>query len=91
MVPKAVKHKGGTLLNSKNQILRQSNNKYIFTGAQILTRSVFGGRKVKPFSMNKIWDELIRKKNIIGICSRYKFFHINNYKIYKKLNKKFIG
>lgn len=83
--------KGDFNINSKNQILRQLNNKYIFTGAQILTRSVFGGRKVKPFSMNKIWDELIRKKNLIGICSRYKFFHINNYKIYKKLNKKFIG
>ena len=41
--------------------------------------------------MNKVWDELIRNKELIGIKSRQKFFHINNYKIYKKLNKKIIG
>ena len=83
--------RGDFNLNSKNEILRQKNNKFIFTGAQIITRSVFKKRKIKPFSMNKVWDELIRNKELIGIKSRQKFFHINNYKIYKKLNKKIIG
>ena len=83
--------KGDFNLNSKNEILRQKNNKFIFTGAQIINRSVFKKRKIKPFSMNKVWDDLIKNKELIGVASRQKFFHINNYKIYKKLNKKVIG
>ena len=51
--------KGDFNLNSKNEILRQKNNKFIFTGAQIIDRSVFKKRKIKPFSMNKVWNELI--------------------------------
>ncbi len=82
--------KGDFNLNSKNEISRQKNNKLIFTGAQIIDRSVFKKRKIKPFSMNKVWHDLIKKKQLIGITSRKKFFHINNYKIYRKLNKKFI-
>ena len=82
--------KGDFNLNSKNEILRQKNNKFIFTGAQIINRSVFKKRKIKPFSMNKVWDELIKKRNLLGVSSQIKFFHINSYKIYKKLNKKVI-
>ena len=83
--------KGDFNLNSKNEILRQKNNKFIFTGAQIINRSVFKKRKIKSFSMNKVWDNLIKEKNLFGVVIHKKFFHINNYKIYKKLNKKVIG
>jgi len=83
--------KGDFNLNSKNEILRQKNNKFIFTGVQIISRSIFKKKKIKPFSMNKVWDDLIKNKKLLGVASRQKFFHINNYKIYKKLNKKFIG
>ena len=82
--------KGYFNLNSKNQIFREKNNKFIFTGAQIINRSVFKKRKIKPFSINKIWDDLIKNKGLLGITSKQKFFHINSYKIYKKLNKKTI-
>ena len=76
--------KGDFNLNSKNEVLRQKNNRFIFTGAQIINRSVFKKRKIKPFSINKVWDDLIKNKKLIGIVSKQKFFHINNYKIYKK-------
>ena len=79
--------KGDFNLNSRKQVLRQKNNKLIFTGAQILTRSVFKSKKIKPFSMNKVWDNLIKKKELVGILSKQKFLHINNYKIYRKLIK----
>ena len=79
--------KGDFNLNSRKQVLRQKNNKLIFTGAQILTRSVFKSKKVKPFSMNKVWNNLINKKELVGIVSKQKFLHINNYKIYMKLIK----
>ena len=83
--------KGDFNLNFKKQILRQRNNKFIFTGAQIINRSIFKRKKIKSFSMNKVWDELISTRKLLGIPSRQRFFHINNYKIYKKLNKKVIG
>ena len=79
--------KGDFNLNSRKEILREKNNKFIFTGAQIITRSVFKSKKVKPFSMNKVWDDLIKKRELIGIISKQKFLHINNFKIYKKLVK----
>ena len=83
--------KGDFNLSSKNEILRYKNNKFIFTGAQIISRSIFKKRKIKPFSMNKVWDDLLKDKELLGVLSRQKFYHINNYKIYKKLNKKVIG
>ena len=83
--------KGDFNLNSKNEILRQKNNKFIFTGVQIINRSVFKKRKIRPFSMNKVWDDLIRSKELLGVTSKQRFFHINSYKIYKKLNRKIIG
>ena len=82
--------KGDFNLGSQNQVTRQKNNRFIFTGAQIINRSVFKNRKIKPFSINKVWDDLIKKEHLLGVVSRQKFFHLNNYKIFKKLNKKII-
>ena len=83
--------RGDFNLNSKNEILRQKNNRFIFTGAQIINRSIFKKRKIKPFSMNEVWDDLMKNNQLLGVTSRQKFFHINSYKVYKKLNKKIIG
>ena len=80
--------KGDFNLNKKNEVLRQKNNKLIFTGAQIISRTVFKRKKIEPFSMNKIWNNLIERKELIGTISRQKFFHVNNYKTFKKLVKK---
>lgn len=80
--------KGDFNLSSKNKVLRQKKNKFIFTGAQIINRSIFNKKKIEPFSMNKIWDNLIKRKKLIGVISKKKFFHINSYKVYKKINKK---
>ena len=80
--------KGDFNLNSNNEISRRKKNKFIFTGAQIINRSVFKYKKIKPFSINIVWNDLIKNKKLIGIKSKQKFFHINNYKIYKKLYKK---
>ena len=82
--------RGDFNLNSKNQILREKKNNFIFIGAQIINRSIFKNRKTKSFSMNKVWDDLIKKNQLLGVKSKQRFFHINNYKTYKKLTKKFI-
>jgi len=74
-----------------NSIAREASNQYIFTGAQIINRSIFENINEKIFSMNLIWDNMIKKKKLLGQESSQTFFHVNNFKVYKQLNKlKFI-
>ena len=77
--------KGDFNINSKQEIKRDQKNEFIFTGAQILNRSIFDGRKIKPFSMNLVWNSLIKKKHLFGIRSKNKFYHLNSLKILKKM------
>ena len=76
--------KGDFNLND-NLINRDNNNKYIFTGLQILNQSVFDFIVDKKFSMNKIWDHLIHNKRLLGIESNQKFYHLNTKEIYDKI------
>ena len=77
---------------TNNQIItREKINNYIFTGAQIINRSIFNGVSKKFFSMNLIWDLLIQKQILLAQESNQTFFHINNLNIFKELEKlKFI-
>ena len=83
--------KGDFNFTEKNCIIREANNHYIFTGAQIINRSIFKTINEKIFSMNQIWDKMIKEKRLLGQESSQTFFHVNNFKVYEKLNKlKFI-
>ena len=77
---------------SDNKIInREKNNNYIFTGAQIINRSIFNDIHKKIFSMNLIWDQLIQKKKLLAQESSQNFFHVNSLEIFKELEKlKFI-
>ena len=78
-------------INSQQIITREESNNYIFTGAQIMDRSIFSEMKKKIFSMNLIWDQLIKKKILLAQESNQTFFHVNNLEIFKELEKlKFI-
>ena len=68
-------------------ISRDSNNKFIFTGLQILDKSAFSSMKGRIFSMNRIWNYLIKDKSLAGIESKEKFYHINTKEVYDKLVK----
>jgi MurNAc alpha-1-phosphate uridylyltransferase len=70
-----------------NQIIRGITNQHIFTGAQIINRSVFEDIKEKIFSMNLVWNQMIKNKKLLGQESTQTFFHVNNFKVYKKLNQ----
>ena len=76
--------KGDFNLNKKF-ITKKRNNKYIYTGLQIINRSIFKISNKKIFSMNEIWENLIKKNNLIGLKSNQKFYHLNTFKAYKKL------
>ena len=66
-------------------ISRDNSNKLIFTGLQILDQSVFSAVKEKIFSMNKVWDNLIENKLLVGNESKLKFYHLNTKEIYDKI------
>ena len=83
--------KGDFNFTDNNYITREASNHYIFTGAQIISRSIFETINEKIFSMNLIWDNMIREKKLLGQESSQTFFHVNNFKVYEQLNKlKFI-
>ena len=66
-------------------ISRDINNELIFTGLQVLDQSVFRAIKDKIFSMNDIWNNLIKNDSLIGSESKQKFYHLNTKKIYDKI------
>ena len=80
------KLKGDFILN--NNILEKNiKNEFIFTGAQIISKSLFLGVKSNKFSINKIWDKLLDNKNLYGHEFKDKFYHVTDLEIYNSLIK----
>ena len=76
--------KGDFNLNNEN-ISKDDKNQFIFTGLQIINRSVLMSEKSEVFSMNKVWNKLIKDKNLFGLESNKKFYHLNTSDMYKKI------
>ena len=73
--------------NLKNKIItKDKKNQYIFTGLQIISRDNLDFISKKVFSINEVWNNLIDKKNLYGIESNQKFYHLNSIKMYKKIS-----
>ena len=66
-------------------ISRDNSNEFIFTGLQILDQSVFSPIRNKIFSMNKIWDYLIKENSLYGTESKQMFYHLNTKEMYEKI------
>lgn len=80
------KLKGDFILN--NNILEKNiKNEFIFTGAQIISKSLFSVVKSNKFSINKIWDKLLDNKNLYGHEFKDKFYHVTDLEIYNSLIK----
>ena len=69
----------------KNNLINKNDRRYIYTGCQILNKSVLINEKITNFPINKIWLELIKKKKLNGYESKIKFNHVSNLEIFKKL------
>ena len=76
--------KGDFNLNNE-KISKESENQFIFTGLQIINRSVFTNEKSEVFSLNKVWNKLIKNKNLLGLESNQKFYHLNTSDMYRKI------
>jgi len=77
----------GDFFMENNILNKTGDKKFIFTGCQIIKKSIFDHHKVEKFSMNLIWQEMILKKNLHGFESNEKFTHLTDLEIYKKLTK----
>ena len=71
--------------NLENNLINQNDKKYIYTGCQILNKSIFENKKITNFSITNIWSDLIREKHLNGFESKLKFYHATNLDIFKKL------
>ena len=74
--------------NLKNNIIKKDElNNLIYTGCQILNKSLFDSYVVSNFSILNIWNELINKDKLYGFESLEDFRHLTDLNIYKQLLK----
>jgi N-acetyl-alpha-D-muramate 1-phosphate uridylyltransferase len=71
----------------KNIIKKDEFNHLIYTGCQILNKSLFNSYEVGNFSISNIWNELINKDELYGFESLEDFIHLTDLNIYKQLLK----
>ena len=68
------------------QLSKDISNEFIYTGCQILNRKIFKKIQKNIFSISKIWNELLEKKELYGYESKKDFVHLTDIEIYNKLN-----
>ena len=71
----------------KNIIKKDELNRLIYTGCQILNKSLFNSYEVSNFSISNIWNKLIDKDQLYGFESLEDFRHLTDLNIYKQLLK----
>ena len=70
-----------------NLVSKENINNYIFTGCQILNKSIFSSINKDKFSISEVWDKEINLKQLYGIESVNEFLHVTDLDIYKKMCK----
>lgn len=71
-----------------NNLKKNHDKNYIYTGCQIINKKIFKNLSKKIFSMNEIWDNYIEKENLHGFESNIEFLHLTDKEIYEKLLQK---
>ena len=77
---------GGDFNLKDKFVLKDKQNKFIFTGLQIIRRDNFNLIKKKVFSLNEVWNKLIQAQNLYGAISNQKFYHLNTIEMFKKIS-----
>jgi N-acetyl-alpha-D-muramate 1-phosphate uridylyltransferase len=70
-----------------NKIKKDDQNDLIYTGCQIINKSLFKSYSVNNFSISEVWNELIDKNKLYGYESSEEFYHLTNLKVYEELLK----
>ena len=71
----------------ENKIKKDDQNDLIYTGCQIINKSLFESYSVNNFSISEIWNELVSKNELYGYESLENFYHLTNLKVYEELLK----
>ena len=71
----------------KNRIKKEINNKFIYTGCQIINKSLFDDFLSKNFPVSEVWNKLIDIDQLYGYESLEYFKHVTNIQVYNKLLK----
>jgi len=71
----------------KNIIKKDELNCLIYTGCQIMNKSLFDSYEVRNFSISNIWNELINKDELFGFESLEDYRHLTDLNIYNQLLK----
>ena len=71
----------------KNIVKKNDVNSLIYTGCQILNKSLFNSYVVSNFSISNVWNELINKDELYGFESLEEFRHLTDLNIYKQILK----
>jgi MurNAc alpha-1-phosphate uridylyltransferase len=69
----------------ENNLVNLNSRNFIYTGCQILNKSILKNEKITNFSITKIWLNLIENNQLHGFESKLKFCHVTNLEIFKKL------
>ena len=77
--------KGDFNLNN-NLISKDVHNQFIFTGLQIIKNDHLLSFNKDIFSMNEVWAKLISEKNLGGLESNQKFYHLNTFEMFEKIS-----
>ena len=70
-----------------NIIKKDDQNDLIYTGCQIINKSLFESYSINNFSISEVWNELIAKNKLYGYESSEEFYHLTNLKVYEELLK----
>ena len=68
-----------------NLLYKEDITNFIYIGCQILNKNLFNKYDFKSFSVTKIWNELLKNKQLNGFESVHKFYHLTNLETFRKL------
>ncbi|WP_297680429.1 hypothetical protein [uncultured Candidatus Pelagibacter sp.] len=69
----------------ENSIIKNNENKFIYTGCQIMNKKLLSDYKDKNFSITNVWNDLIEKKELYGFETDNDFYHLTDLETFKKL------
>ena len=68
-------------------IKKNDENELIYTGCQIINKSLFESFSINNFSISEVWSQLIAQNKLYGYESSEEFYHLTNLKVYEELLK----
>ena len=71
--------------NLDNNLITQDHKNFIYTGCQILNKSIFKDRSIQNFSISEIWSDLIKNNLLSGFESKLEFYHATDLETFNKL------